>query len=664
MTRLIQFSNNATSRLAANLSAVGLSISLTPGDGSKFPVLTGSQVFFGTLVKADGTKEVVKVTARSTDTLTIVRAAEPVAGVQTAFAFSAGDKFELRMTAGSLASELDRLDAAAFLETVTKTANYTIVETDISKLIKTDTTAGNVTITLPQISTLTGSFEVQISKSTGDANTVTVARSGADTINGLTSYSLSAQYQCVWLVADLVANTWTAITSASATNRVKDTFTGSGTAGPFTLSGDPGSKNNTDVYVGGVYQQKGTYTVTGTQLTLGGTVGAGVFIECMWSQPVSIGTPSDGTVTPQKLADDTKSAIQSQTWTSFSTDGTSTAYTLTPSPAISAYIVGQSFWVTFHTASGPSPTLQISGVATPPSLVRQNSAGAYVNIAAGEIPINHRSRVTLLSATQALVEYMPPASGDTLNTTRIDVASAATVNLTSSAPSTRHIQITGTTAITAFTVAVGLTYFIRFAASLTLTNNASIVTQTGANIVTQAGDTCVLRATAANTVEVLSYKSVAQPTLGTAVNTTSGTAIDFTGIPSWVKKITLVFNGVSTNGTSNPLVQIGSGAVQTTGYVGASSNLAGAALTSSNYTTGFGIRVSDQAVAILSGALTLTLISSGVWIASGSFARSDTASTGVTGGSVTLSGTLDRLRLTTVNGTDTFDAGSVNILYE
>lgn len=100
-----------------------------------------------------------------------------------------------------------------------------------------------------------------------------------------------------------------------------------------------------------------------------------------------------------------------------------------------------------------------------------------------------------------------PLSTDFLNTTRIDVASAATVNLTSSAPNTRHINITGTTTITAFTVAAGQTYFVRFAGALTLTNNAGIVTQTGANITTADGDTCILRATAANVVEVLSYVS-------------------------------------------------------------------------------------------------------------------------------------------------------------
>ena len=159
MTRFVRFANNATSQLASNLSAVGLTLSLTPGEGAKFPALTAGQFFKGTLVKADGTKEVVKVTARSTDTLTIARADESVAGIQTAYAFLAGDKFELRLTAAAISDELDRLDAAAFLDVVNKIANYTILETDISKLIKTDTTTSNITHTLPQISTFVAAYE-------------------------------------------------------------------------------------------------------------------------------------------------------------------------------------------------------------------------------------------------------------------------------------------------------------------------------------------------------------------------------------------------------------------------------------------------------------------------------------------------------------------------
>jgi len=205
--------------------------------------------------------------------------------------------------------------------------------------------------------------------------------------------------------------------------------------------------------------------------------------------------------------------VTSQSQNSGTTGGTLTAYTLTPATALTSYSAGKTFWVTFHAASGASPTLTISGVATPPNLVRQLSDGTFANIGAGEIPINHRSRVTLISASQALVEDMPPSLGP-LDTLRIDVASASTVNLTSSAPDTRHINITGTTTIAGFTVAAGQCYFVRFDGALTLTNNANIVTQTGADITTVAGDTCIIRATAANVVEVLAFAATQELSLG------------------------------------------------------------------------------------------------------------------------------------------------------
>lgn len=111
-------------------------------------------------------------------------------------------------------------------------------------------------------------------------------------------------------------------------------------------------------------------------------------------------------------------------------------------------------------------------------------------------------------ATTAYADAAAAAVPNYLDTTRIDVASASTVNLTTSAPNTRHINITGTTTITGFTVAAGKTYFVRFDNSLTITNGASLVTQLGRNIITVAGDTCILRATAANTVEILDYSPV------------------------------------------------------------------------------------------------------------------------------------------------------------
>lgn len=294
MARLARFTNNATSRLAANLSAAGLTLTVTPGDGAKFPTLSAGQYFTATLVKANGTKEIVKVTARATDTFTIVRAYEAAAGVQTAFSFSAGDKIELRMTAGALGNELDRLDLAALTRAVTKSANYTVVEGDISTLIRVDTSGGVRTITLPLISTLTDAFEIVVTKITSDVNLVNVTPSGGDTINGGSTYSLSSSFQSAWVIADRTTNTWTAINSgAGGSAPVIDAFVGNGTAGAFGLSGDPVTKNNTAVYVGGVYQQKSTYTLVGTALTLGGVVPVGVPIEVVWVRPVALGSTTD-----------------------------------------------------------------------------------------------------------------------------------------------------------------------------------------------------------------------------------------------------------------------------------------------------------------------------------------------------------------------------------
>jgi hypothetical protein len=150
---------------------------------------------------------------------------------------------------------------------------------------------------------------------------------------------------------------------------------------------------------------------------------------------------------------------------------------------------------------------------------------------------------------------------------------------------------------------------------------------------------------------------------GTAVASTSGTSIDFTGIPSWVERITVMWNGVSTSGSSSPLVQLGtSGGVVTSGYGGTGSLIA-STVTSQNFTTGFGERSQDSA-AVRSGSWVITNVSGNIWVCAGVLGRSDGANTSVTGGTVTLGGTLDRVRITTVNGTDTFDAGSINILYE
>jgi hypothetical protein len=152
---------------------------------------------------------------------------------------------------------------------------------------------------------------------------------------------------------------------------------------------------------------------------------------------------------------------------------------------------------------------------------------------------------------------------------------------------------------------------------------------------------------------------------GTTVASTSGTSIDFTGLPTGLKRITVMFNGVSTSGTSNYLIQLGdSGGIENTGYVGAGARFNAGGNGFVNYTTGIGF-ATDSASKINSGALTIFLLdaNSNIWCATGNLgtANSDLYSSS---SSKSLSATLDRIRITTVNGTDTFDAGTINILYE
>jgi hypothetical protein len=156
---------------------------------------------------------------------------------------------------------------------------------------------------------------------------------------------------------------------------------------------------------------------------------------------------------------------------------------------------------------------------------------------------------------------------------------------------------------------------------------------------------------------------------GTAVATTSGTSVDFTGIPSWVKRVTVMLNGVSTNGTSLVQIQLGdSGGIETTGYssciiwAGGSNEVGGG-----TGTTGVLAALAIGGGVDLFGSVTFNLFGSNTWLATGILGYDIiTLSPYVltTVGGKTLSATLDRVRLTTVNGTDTFDAGSVNILYE
>ena len=684
MTRKIQFANNAASTLAAGISNTATSLNVAPGDGSKFPSLTGSQYFMATLVKSDGTTEVIKVTARSTDTLTITRAAEPINGVSTAYAFSAGDRIELRMTAGSLANELDRLDAAALTKVSNKVDNYTVTEADISSLIRVSTASGSVTIALPQISSLTDDFDVIVAKVTSDNNSVTLARSGTDTINGQTSYQLSQQWNSAWAIADRSTGTWSIIASGVGSQINADALSGNGTAGPYTLSGDPGTKNNTSVYVGGVYQQKSTYTLSGTSLTLGGNVAAGVSIEVVWATPllVPVGTPSDLSLTEQKFADE---SVSSRVLRAEAISGKVNAATSKTTPvdadeiplvdSESTFSLKKLTWAnikatlkayfdTIYAGSGLASKLQpVEAVVSANSLiVKLNPTKLDFRSAT----LTDGTPATRTVATQLTLTVPPVATLGTISSTQarlvilaLDNAGTVELGICSLAGglSLNETGLISTTAISAAATSSSVVY--------STTARTSVPYRiVGFVDITEA--TAGIWSTAPTLVQGVGGKAFDRPagiTVSTTIVVTSGSAIDVTGIPSWAQRVTIHMDQIGTNGWSAKIIQIGSGTVLTSGYkssgayAGSGNNANGAF--SSN---GFYIQ-SVAAADRLCGSITLSRLPAFV------YEQSHVLSTNINGvctggGTVVSNGPIDRVRITTLNGTDTFVAGWLTISWE
>lgn len=236
-------------------------------------------------------------------------------------------------------------------------------------------------------------------------------------------------------------------------------------------------------------------------------------------------------------------------------------------------------------------------------------------------------------------------------------------------------DITGTTTINSFgTTSAGIWKVLKFEGAAQLTHSASLILPGAETITTADGDMLKATSEGSGVWRVNWYQRGGYIptgiTLAAEQASTSGTAITFSSIPPWVKKITLMLVGVSTNGTAELLVQIGdSGGLETTGYVSTVGNIVGPTIMTS--TSGFIITSDIQSNAFVAhGAVQLFLQdidgTSHTWVCSSNIsAESASADIHVQGGSKTLSVgvPLDRVVLTTT-GADTFDAGAVSIQYE
>jgi hypothetical protein len=277
-----------------------------------------------------------------------------------------------------------------------------------------------------------------------------------------------------------------------------------------------------------------------------------------------------------------------------------------------------------------------------------------------------------------------PVTLDAITPAWVDLASATTTDL---GTVTANVRITGTTTITGFgTATSGITRKLRFAAALTLTYNAtSLILPGAADIITAAGDTAeaislgsgnwvlvdFTRAAAGYAGNILLANPVAAANIGinrgTEQATTSGTEKDFTGIPAGVRRITVMFDGVSFNGSDGASIQLGnSGGIETTGYVGqigiaagtsAGANLAPTAAAQVIYN---GTAAADSC----SGVIFIVNQSGNKWLISGNITRNGTVpQIYVMQASKTLSDVLDRIRFK-IDGASSFDAGAINIMLE
>jgi hypothetical protein len=305
--------------------------------------------------------------------------------------------------------------------------------------------------------------------------------------------------------------------------------------------------------------------------------------------------------------------------------------------------------------SGAAVTpVQVNLVTAKGDLIAGTANAAVDNLAVGANEtrlVADSAQATGLKYVADTVDYVMAAKGDLRAGTAADTAAALTVGANETRLVADSAQATGLKYVADTT-----NYAIAAAGDLLVGSAADTLAPLTIGTVGR-----VLRSTGTTAEWGSALVS------GTEQATTSGTSIDFTSIPSWVKWIKLQFIGVSVSGTSEIVVQIGdAGDVETSGYTGAHVALISATAISGNqHGNFFYVADTNSAGAAVDGAVTLTLEDAAgfTWTEEGNLSQTAAIGVHVSSGSKSLSAALDRVRITTANGTDTFDAGAINILY-
>lgn len=325
--------------------------------------------------------------------------------------------------------------------------------------------------------------------------------------------------------------------------------------------------------------------------------------------------------------------------------GTADVITLAPSPVITAYTAGQMFSFIASGANTTNVTVNINSLGA--KEITKNGTTALV---AGDIPSGFLVNIRYDGTRFQLVGIKGAATGANGDITSLTACTSITAG-----------TVTVATGDLVYVQDVSAANVLKVVTAQSIANLASVsaATTTSSGIVELA--TTAETAARTDTTRAVTPESLQGiVTSGSVINTTSGTSHDFTGIPSWAKLITINISGVSTNGTSPLLFQIGdSGGIENTGYSGAVMDVSAAAY----HSAGFQIQNSSAAAQAWYGSFTLSLLSGNTWGISGGISSTSSGYIATFSGSKDLSATLDRVRLTTVNGTDTFDSGTFNILY-
>lgn len=260
------------------------------------------------------------VTNATTQATNASNSATAAAGSASAAATSAGNAATSETNAGTSETNAAASAAAAAASAATGMFNdtidisfsdspYTVATALDGSLLRIDTSGGNVTVNLPDLSS-EGDFRFAAVKGTSDSNEATINRAGSDTINGGTSVTLDTQFSISTIIGDSDNSEWV-VTSGGGTqtgNQSVDIFDDgvdftAGSSTTVTLSVDPVTENNVAIYFDGVFQNHDTFSISGTTVTFSSAIPSGVSaIEARYGTVVTIGTPADGTVTAAKIA--------------------------------------------------------------------------------------------------------------------------------------------------------------------------------------------------------------------------------------------------------------------------------------------------------------------------------------------------------------------------